>query len=515
MTIRNTKNEQGVALILTLFLMMALSVIGASLMLLSQTESYSSLNYRLMSQARYGAESGIQKTVNYLVYSYAVPTAANPTDPTGGYNMTCSPVVLAGQPCTAQPIVLSANLAVASNYPANGGAIQTAFNNGITGTLTAGATSSAVTYVTSAVLLSMHVVNVYGGGVRTIQTWQITSDGSVTATRTATVEVTSVLETPITPANSYGAFGTSPTCGSLQFSGSSATDSYDSSTPGFNGAVAPSGANGNLGNSGGNVGTNGNLGESGNATIHGTLSSPRVGVGSCSNGNVDALSSSGNAKLCPDPTIACTGIQAGSVVTLPQQVNLLLPNPPSPLPPTGTYTPANNEFIPNGASLGDVSISGNKTVTLGTLDPVTHAPTCTAIAPCTINMNSLSVSGNATLQISGYIILNIAGTGLSAGTVLSLNGNDVANPGYNPTTFQIQYAGTGNMSINGNNTTTAMVYAPAANVTLSGNGAFYGSFVGAKVKDTGNGNLHYDRRLSNIYYTVGQAMMSAFSWKKY
>jgi Tfp pilus assembly protein PilX len=513
MTIRNTKNEQGVALILTLFLMMALSVIGASLMLLSQTETYSSLNYRLMSQARYGAESGIQKTVNYLVYSYAAPTAASATDPTGGYNMTCSPVVLGGQPCTAQPIVLSANPAVASNYPANGGAIQTAFNNGITGngitgTLTAGATSSAVTYVTSAVLMSMHVVNVYGGGVATIQTWQITSDGSVTATRTATVEVTSVLETPIQPANSYGAFGTSPTCGSLQFTGSSATDSYNSSTPGFNGAVAPSAANGNLGNSGGNVGTNGNLGESGNATIHGTLSSPRVGVGSCSNGNVDALSSSGNAKLCPDSTIACTGIQAGSVVTLPAQVSLQPPTPPSPLPPTGSYTPANSEVIPNGASLGDVSITGNKTVTLG-------GATCTAVAPCTINMNSLSVSGDATLQISGYVILKIAGTGLDAGTVLSLTGNDVANPGYNPTTFQIQYAGTGSMVIKGNTTTTAMVYAPNANVTLEGNGSFYGSFVGATVIDTGNGNLHYDRRLSSIYYTVGNAMMSAFSWKKY
>ena len=116
----------------------------------------------------------------------------------------------------------------------------------------------------------------------------------MTATRTATVEVTSVLETPIAPANGYGAFGTSPTCGSLQFQGSSNIDSYDSS-------AALVGGNPVIAHSGGNVGTNGNLGESGNATIDGTLSSPRVGVGACSAGNVDALSSSGNAKLCPDP----------------------------------------------------------------------------------------------------------------------------------------------------------------------------------------------------------------------
>jgi type II secretory pathway component PulK len=52
-----TNGEQGIALVLSLFLIAAMSVIAASLMLLSQTETYSSMNYRLMSQARYGAES--------------------------------------------------------------------------------------------------------------------------------------------------------------------------------------------------------------------------------------------------------------------------------------------------------------------------------------------------------------------------------------------------------------------------------------------------------------------------
>jgi type II secretory pathway component PulK len=49
-------NEKGIALVLSLFLLSAMSVIAASLMFLSQTETYSSMNYRLMSQARYGAE---------------------------------------------------------------------------------------------------------------------------------------------------------------------------------------------------------------------------------------------------------------------------------------------------------------------------------------------------------------------------------------------------------------------------------------------------------------------------
>jgi type II secretory pathway component PulK len=66
---RNARDDRGIALVLSLFLMMAMSVVGASLMFLSQTETYSSMNYRLMSQARYGAESGIQTTVNYLINS--------------------------------------------------------------------------------------------------------------------------------------------------------------------------------------------------------------------------------------------------------------------------------------------------------------------------------------------------------------------------------------------------------------------------------------------------------------
>ena len=48
------RNERGIALVLALFLMSVMSVLAASLMFLSQTETYASMNYRMMSQARYG-----------------------------------------------------------------------------------------------------------------------------------------------------------------------------------------------------------------------------------------------------------------------------------------------------------------------------------------------------------------------------------------------------------------------------------------------------------------------------
>ena len=71
-------NERGIALVLALFLMSALSVLAASLMFLSQTETYASMNYRMMSQARYAAEAGVQKAVELPARSGAVcpcPTA--------------------------------------------------------------------------------------------------------------------------------------------------------------------------------------------------------------------------------------------------------------------------------------------------------------------------------------------------------------------------------------------------------------------------------------------------------
>ncbi len=80
--------------------MTALSVLGASLMFLSQTETYASLNYRVMSQARYAAEAGVQKAANFLLdpAQYAIPTAGGGTDPVTAYDRTKSPVLYNGNP---------------------------------------------------------------------------------------------------------------------------------------------------------------------------------------------------------------------------------------------------------------------------------------------------------------------------------------------------------------------------------------------------------------------------------
>jgi hypothetical protein len=492
-------SDKGIALVLSLFLMTVMSVLGASLMFLSQTETYSSMNYRLMSQARYGAESGIQKTANYLVYTYTAPVN-DPADPWANYNTNVSPVTCVGGACGGinQPVVLSGNLAAqASNYPIT--AKQTAFFAAVQGTLSAGNTT--VAYAPYATLMSMQRIEVYGGGVQTIQTWQISATGSITAGKTAQVEVSAILETPRFPAQMYAAFATGAGCGALTFSGNHTTntDSYDSSVAFTAGQTAPT-----VSLSGGNVGTNGNLTQAGQSTIHGKLSSPRVGVGNCSSGNVDALSSSGGATVNGhNPPLP------GDLIQLPQAVTLTPPAAPNPLPPTTAFDGDNLTLpsVANPGPFGDVTVNNNKTLTLGALGMTTY-----------ITMNTFTMSGNADLVILGTVILNVADQG-GVTTPITFTGNvssgNVGSEKFNPSKFQIQYAGTGEIKLTGNSAVTAMIYAPNAAAKFTGGADFYGSIVARTLSDTGGASIHYDRSLSSQFFSVGNPMMSAFNWKKY
>jgi hypothetical protein len=197
---------------------------------------------------------------------------------------------------------------------------------------------------------------------------------------------------------------------------------------------------------------------------------------------------------------------AGDIVQLPQAVVL-----PPPTVPTGVPTTAyngNDQVLLNGASVGNVTVNANKTLTLGV--------PCPAIGPCpttVINMNSLKISGNATLQVLGHVVLNVVGSGET--TAIDFTGGSVSNLSFDPTTFQVQYAGTGEVKLNGGAHTVAMIYAPNAAASLEGGGDFYGSVVAATVDDHGGARIHYDRRLAGQFFVVGNAMMSSFSWKKY
>jgi Tfp pilus assembly protein PilX len=499
---KKRSKQKGYALLFALLLVLVISVMATALMFLSQSETWSSMNYRMMSQARYGAESGLNAAADFIVSQYKPPTTGG-ADSLALYDTTKSPVTLAG---TQTPVVLSANSAIPSTYPV--GSVVTAFQNALSnpGNLVAGNTT--VNYNATATLLSMGTVNSYGNTL-TVQMWQITADGTIDGMRNAKEEVTAVMEQQVTPATVYAAFATASGCGAMAFSGGGVTDSYDSSllTVDAAGVATPPAS---FSTFGGNAGSNGNLAENGApTTIYGTFSSPDTGVGNCSGGNVPAWTDNGNAQV------------AGGLVKLPQIVTFPSPliTAPQPGAPnesvntgdiTATPVTCGMTFAPNATGYGDINLNG-------------HGVLC--LTPGVYNINSISDTGANTGVVIvpyttgpltgqyGQVVLNVTGNGQT--TPISLTGNGLQNPTLNPADLQINYAGTGTVKIAGNSESAMVIYAPNANVTLTGGSDFYGAVLGNTVTDAGGTAIHYDRNLSKNTYIVSNFMLDSFSWARF
>ena len=479
---KKQKHQKGFALVFALLLILVVSVMASSLMFLSHSETWSSANYRLMSQSRYGAESGLTVAVDFIVNTYAAPTVGG-ADPLANYNTAVSPVTFGGQ-----PVVLS-TIAGLSNYP--NAAVVTAFQNAVNtpGNVIAGNTT--VNYDATATLLSMGTVTSYGNPV-TVQMWQISANGSITGVTNSQEQVSAILERQVTPTNVYAAFATANGCSSLTFSGGGQTDSYDSSTLAVVGGVATPPAS--FDTYAGNIGSNGNLAENGSkTTIYGTFSTPDTGVGNCSGGNVTAWTDSGNATV------------TGGLVKLPQIVNFPPPVFPAPLP--GSPSPNNPTTLAPG-DYGDISMTGHDVLTL---------------SPGVYNINSISESGNSTLVIASTpldptctcsrVVLNVTGNGQN--TPVDLTGGGVQNASLVANNLQINYAGTGTIKMTGGSQSAAVVYAPNASYTLTGGSDFFGAVVANTVSDSGGAAIHFDRALSKNSYIVSNYMLDAFSWQKF
>lgn len=461
---------------MSLIFLLVLSVVGASLMFLAQSETWSSMNYRMMTQSRYAAESGISTAANFIMNGYTAPSVGG-ADSLANYDITKSPVQFGGK-----AVVLSANNAVPSNYPVAG--VITAFQNAINNPGFVQAGNTQVNYTAYATLLSMDTVNSFGNTI-TVQMWQLTANGSISSVKNGLEQVTAIMERQVTPAQTYAAFAMGTGCGVLNFVGNATTNSYDS---GALVAGAPV-----FGNFDGNVGANGNLNENGNVTINGTMSTPRTGVGNCASGNVDAWTSVGNATV------------TGGLVQLPQMITF--PTPVIPAPgvtnvslngkATQTLTPGN---------YGDISVSSTSILTL---------------TPGIYNINSLSEAGQGQVVIApdpithqyGQVTLNV--TGANQATPVNLAGGGFLNPSLVAAYFTINYAGTGTITMVGGSASAVVVNAPNGSVDLTGNADFYGSVIGNSITDHGNGTIHYDRSLSKNTYAVSNYMLDSFSWTKF
>jgi hypothetical protein len=499
----NRSNEKGIALVLALFMVLVLTTLSVSLMFVSQTETWSSQNYKMMSQARYGAESGIHRAVNHLQFTY-VPPGQNPADPLANFDMTVSPVTWNGQ-----PVVLSSDPAVPSNYPI--AAVANAFNAAVIGTINVN--DAAIGYRASARLLSMrNIVEAYTATPKTLQTWEITGTGGIAGARSAETEVSSILERGTVPAFSYAAFATYNGCSALNFFGGASTDSYDSTEPLVGGLPE-------LDNYGGNVGTNGNLDQNGTPTIlNGSLSTPRSGVGGCTANNVTAQTISGGGSV------------TGGLVQLAQPIELPTPdyytNPVTgrPLPPTTAMDFAGGggcaAGVPDCTSVGGVAtidpggIAGGagSIVQLGNVNLGSHAEI--HLKAGIYEINSLTMQAHATIHIDdGPVVFQIAGQGVT--TVLDITGQGIVSPSFDPSNLQFVYAGTGDIKMAGGAQTSALLYAPNANGAFTGGSDWYGAVVLKTLREGGGASIHYDRQLAKEAVVAGNFVMNQFTWKKY
>jgi hypothetical protein len=515
----HTPHERGIALILALMLMSVLSVLGASLMFLAQSETAASMNYRTMSQARYAAEAGVQKATNFLLdpTQYAAPTAADLLGP--GCIRTTSPVT-----CGGQEVILSATTAKASNYPVP--AVQAAYNAAGQGTVVSG--NLSLTFGSYARLLGLQSFESYGGAPGVVETWEVVANGSLTGSPKATVQVLALLETPKVPASSYGAFGTDTMCGALSFSGSVNVDSYDSGQ--LTGTTLPDATHGALTTTGGDVGTNGNLTITGHAQVGGKLYTPRTGIGACTNGAngaIDGLTEGGSATV------------TGGMVQLPAAITY--PAPPMPGP---SLLPAVTGGGVTCAGLGLTAATctaSGSTITLdghgGTLSlpsialqSHTNLVLTASNPPSRYNVNSITLEGGSTLGIAATsptqgALLGIVGqdpTGAAIATPVDLTGGSqtavvgcATCSNYDASMLQMLYAGTGELKVGGNNASVMTVYAPNALFTLSGTGDVFGSILTKRLDDQGNGSIHYDRRLLHDFWVAGHPLVGTFSWQRY
>lgn len=508
--------EQGVALVFTLFLMAALSAMAVSMMFLAQTETAASRNYKTMSQARYAGEAGVHRALHYLSSTAYTDSVTATT----GFDTSVSPVRYNGQPVVLAPV--STN----SNHP--DATIKAAFAALFTtSAATMAAGSGTVSYTASATLVSMRLVNVYGGTPKIIQTWRINGTGMVpvagAGSAYATVEVAGILERNSVPAETYAIFATGTGCGAITMSGNVTTDSFDY------GQYQAWLALGNSGppptqNSGGSVGSNGNLTIGGNVIVNGNLDTPRAGVGSCNNGNITALTQTGGATV------------SGDTVQLPQAKNYPTPSAPSPVGTSTLNISTSSSCLHLGLPVGVMCTGGSGVFSITTFgitipwgDVTMEAGTSITFlsgvpgdVTTKLNVNTFAMEGSSSINLGAgmSVVLNAKGDSVPSNqAVIDLTGGSLVNgtgsAAFDASRFQILYAGTGTIMVGGSTDTAATIYAPNALVDMNGNADFYGSILSNRFRDNGGASVHYDRSLGQKFFTVGQHVLSSFSWQKY
>jgi len=544
---------------MALICLFVISTLAVGVLYSSQSEIWTTANYRAVTQARYVAEAGAQQALNYLQSTN--PITSSSTFTSANFGLSAMPITYTA---TSKPLVISTS-GISSKYADTYSAIDTAlgtsvdsafqtyFSSAITQTpfagMTPGCSGSVCPHFNVAVQLLTAFYNSTSGTWLT--RWKIVSEGSLntvgsnasTGKGQAMVQVVEVVDNVMTVASgssltpTYGAalVATGTGCGAINMTGSQTVNSYV-------GASYPGNTNPPLANTGGNIISFGNINMTGSGNIYGSIYSPFYNTGATGTYGISATGTDGNANggagcstsgteyavnIVGSAGVGCTSSSCSDkTYTMPSPA----PTYPTPILPAVTTNTATCSFVgstavtlspttmPTGCTgtgsgallnYGNVSITGSAAITL---------------QAGTYNMNSLTITGSASLIMpaSGNVVINILGSGSSA--PLTLTGSSVANNGGVPSDFTVVYAGTQPITLTGSQSMFVSVYAPNAAATITGSASIYGSVVCKTANLTGSASLAYDSSLAGTSWNVntgtptstpGVLHVDEFSWSAF
>jgi hypothetical protein len=341
------------------------------------------------------------------------------------------------------PLVVSnvgtADLSLASVSPGGANAGDFALSNGCGTTLSAGG-NCTVNFTFTPLALTNRVATITladnnGGYAGSQQTVSLSGSGVLT----------------------YALYATAGSCGAVTLGNSAYTDSFDSSQGSYVSTKT---------NAQGDIAVNGNATLSDGATVNGIIHTPTPSAGKCSNGS-------------PGVTVSGKAQATGGYLLLSSPIAFTTP---------GLVTPGTSDIqVTTNTALApgnyrDMVVSGNSTLTL---------------SPGTYNVNSFTLSDQATVTIfpSGPVIINLAGVNNTK--PFNLSGGSTANPAGSPSNLLIIYRGTGAISLADQSIFDGIVYAPNGAVKTSGQAGWFGALVVKTAIDSDGTGIHYDRSLGH------------------
>ncbi len=481
--------ESGVALVMALICLLVISTLAVGVLYSTQSEVWTTSNYRSTTQARYIAEAGAQQALNYLQSIGPITTTNSAfTSTSTSFALNNMPVLYGSAGCaTAAPITCATPLVMSTSgisskygdtYAAIDSATDSAFQTtyfpaSVTTTpfasLAPGCSGSACPHFNVAVqLLTAKPVGT-GGTAPWVTRWKIVSEGTVgaiggsstTGQGQAMVQVVEVVDnvmvqsssSTVSPTYSAGVFATGTGCNAIVMSGGQYTNSYVGSTQVGN--TSPT-----LSNTGGNIATYGNINISGGAYIIGNVYSPFYNTGTTGtygisggpypglNGSAACSTATGGTEYAVNEDnsgsgVGCTAQSASSC----SQKTYAMPSPPPSYPTPILPTVAANTTAFTSSSSGTyygllgggsgggngcsvtVAPSGGTVAATGFVSPANFGNV--NIGSCAIVTLQAGVYNMNSLQISSGATVILPTTGSVVINLLSANSDSSVSTALN------------------------------------------------------------------------------------